>query len=409
VVDSIAPAITVSNLTVACDSQITSTTGVSVVDCSPVTLMVLSEIVSGGNGCSSSTARLTTRVIQAVDDSGFTAYATQVVSQVTTTAPVISVSQTGALVNAGFELGSLTNWNRFGNAFVSSLTPHGGSWCAKLAGQNTGSTNYNGLYQEQPARAGQHWRAAGWVISPSSDPLAGSNTVVVKMEFLSASMQILQTLESATFTATNGADIHTTLSTQGYAPTETAWARLTVLLVQPPTSDTGSIRVDDLTLSQSTLTAVGGTATLPNMTQLPLSTNACSTPVITQLPDPGTTVPTGVTNIKFVATDPCGRVSTATVALVVVNDEVLSLVPPAPTNVAVMAISLGSTNIVVRSLGTNSWSVVPEYSTNLLSPFWLPISNSVNSFSGGTNATSFGYPVTNANQGVIIRVLQRYP
>ncbi len=83
--------------------------------------------------------------------------------------------------------------------------------------------------------------------------------------------------------------------------------------------------------------------------------------------------------------------------------------PPAPTNVAVMAISLGSTNIVVRSLGTNSWSVVPEYSTNLLSPFWLPISNSVNSFSGGTNATSFGYPVTNANQGVIIRVLQRYP
>ena len=67
------------------------------------------------------------------------------------------------------------------------------------------------------------------------------------------------------------------------------------------------------------------------------------------------------------------------------------------------------TNITLRSTGTNSWSVVAEYSTNLMGPIWQLVSNSVNSYSGGTNVTSFGHPVTNAGQGVIFRVRQTWP
>lgn len=88
---------------------------------------------------------------------------------------------------------------------------------------------------------------------------------------------------------------------------------------------------------------------------------------------------------------------------------VSNAVPPAPTNVAVVAMSVG-TNVVVRSLGTNSWQVGAEYTTNLpLQPqIWLPMTPVTNSFAGGTNVTSFNPPVT-STAPVIIRIRQYYP
>jgi hypothetical protein len=84
-------------------------------------------------------------------------------------------------------------------------------------------------------------------------------------------------------------------------------------------------------------------------------------------------------------------------------------VPTAPTNVAVVAMSVG-TNIVVSSLGTNTWSVAAEYTTNLpIQPqIWLPMTPVTNSFAGGTNVTSFNPPVT-STAPVIIRIRQYYP
>lgn len=408
VVDSAAPVLSVSNITVTCDTMINATSGITVVDCSPVTVLTLSEIVSGGNGCSGSTARLTTRVLQAVDDAGYTTYATQLISQVRTAAPSISVSQTGSLLNAGFELGSLTNWSLFGSVQIATNTPRTGVRSARLAGQNSIGTNYNGFYQNQPARGGQHWRAAGWILSPFAEPLSGGNYALVKLEYLNANQQLLSALETPLFTTNSGIGAHTLLSVQGVAPEGTAWARLTVLLVQADLAG-GAVYVDDLSLSQTVLTSVGGVAALPSMVNLAVSSNTCSEPLISQVPIAGSAVSSGWTNISLVALDDCGRSSTTRVALLVMDDAVESLVPPAPSNVVIAAVSMGGTNVVVRSLGNSAWSVVPEYATNLLAPVWLPISNSVNAFNGGTNITSFDYPVTNTSQGVIIRVWQRYP
>lgn len=83
-------------------------------------------------------------------------------------------------------------------------------------------------------------------------------------------------------------------------------------------------------------------------------------------------------------------------------------VPPAPTNVVVVGFTLG-TNIVIRSLGTNSWSAQAEYTTNLpsLPQVWLPVPGGTNQFAGGTNVTTFNPPVTNTP--VLIRVRQQYP
>lgn len=88
---------------------------------------------------------------------------------------------------------------------------------------------------------------------------------------------------------------------------------------------------------------------------------------------------------------------------------VSNAVPDAPTNVAVVGMSLG-TNIVVRSLGTNTWGVSAEYTTNLpIQPqTWLPMAAVTNNFAGGTNVTSFNPPVT-STAPVIIRIRQHYP
>ncbi len=410
VVDSKAPVLTVSNLTIACEAQLTATTGVTVTDCGDVSTLVVGETLTGGNGCSMGEARITTRVLQAVDSAGFVSYATQVVSQVSTTPPSISVSQTGALVNAGYETGSFSPWSRYGNAFLNSQQPRSGSYCARVAGQNTGSINYNGFYQDVAARSGQHWRAAAWLISIASEAMAGANSAVVKLEYLDAASQIVGTYESSYFTSNNVVEAHYLLSAQGVAPSNTAWARFSLVFTQPAMA-AGSVRVDDMVLTQTHLTSVGGAAVLPDLLQLPVSSNTCSQPVVTQNPPAGGAVPAGVTNIQFIAVDTCGRISTTTVALVGMDDTVESLAPPVPTNVVVQGVTFGGTNVVVRSLGTNSWSVVSEYSTNLRANpvVWTVISNRSTTFSGGTNTTTFGVPVTNAMQGVIIRVRQTYP
>ncbi len=408
VVDSTAPVLTATNLTVTCDNQLTATTGVTVVDCSPVTVTLLSDIVSGGNGCSTATARKTTRVLQAVDDAGFVAYATQVVSQVTTTAPSVSVANTGALANASFETGTgLTNWVRFGAAFSSADSARTGTRSVKLAGQYAGGVNYNGIYQDLPASSGQFWRASGWMRTPAVDPLSPGNEVTLKMEFLDASA-IVGTVISRAFSVDEARDVYQPFSAQGVAPEGTERVRMVVIYVQV-TNATGLVYADDLALNMTSLTSSNGTGTLPDMTQLVVSTNACSTPTISQLPVAGSVVTAGVTNITFVALDECGRSSTARVALVVGDEVVQSSVPTAPSNVVVQVFTMAGTNITLRSTGTNSWSVVAEYSTNLMGPLWQLISNSVNSYSGGTNVTSFGHPVTNAGQGIIFRVRQTYP
>ena len=69
---------------------------------------------------------------------------------------------------------------------------------------------------------------------------------------------------------------------------------------------------------------------------------------------------------------------------------VAPLPPPAPT---IRILSLGvSSNVVLRSTGTNGWSINPEYSTNLTGTNWFALSVLSNSFLNGINETICGRP-----------------
>jgi hypothetical protein len=65
--------------------------------------------------------------------------------------------------------------------------------------------------------------------------------------------------------------------------------------------------------------------------------------------------------------------------------------PPPPPTIAIASLEVGS-NIVIRSTGTNTWSVNPQYSTDLASTNWFALTVLTNVFSSGTNETICGRP-----------------
>jgi hypothetical protein len=69
-------------------------------------------------------------------------------------------------------------------------------------------------------------------------------------------------------------------------------------------------------------------------------------------------------------------------------------VAPPPT-VRIVGFSLG-TNLVLTSTGTNNWSAIPEYATNLVSGNWFALTVQSNRFFNGTNETICGRPPGNA-------------
>jgi hypothetical protein len=67
--------------------------------------------------------------------------------------------------------------------------------------------------------------------------------------------------------------------------------------------------------------------------------------------------------------------------------------PPAPPLlVKIVSLNVTDSNVLVRSLGTNGngWTVIPEYSSNLLSSNWTAVPAFSNAFLNGTNVTGFG-------------------
>ena len=62
-----------------------------------------------------------------------------------------------------------------------------------------------------------------------------------------------------------------------------------------------------------------------------------------------------------------------------------------PPTIQIVSIIV-STNIVVRSTGTNTWSVLPEYTTDFTGTNWLGLTVQANTFDSGTNETICGKP-----------------
>jgi hypothetical protein len=106
-----------------------------------------------------------------------------------------------------------------------------------------------------------------------------------------------------------------------------------------------------------------------------LSTNDIDTGTITY------TVPTNAVNYFY----------NCTVHGDIMRGEITTVAPPSPPVVRILSLSV-STNIVLTSTGASSWSVNPEFNTNLLGTNWFALTVQTNRFLNGTNETICGIP-----------------
>jgi len=81
--------------------------------------------------------------------------------------------------------------------------------------------------------------------------------------------------------------------------------------------------------------------------------------------------------------------------------QILTVAPaaPAPT-IHILSLAVG-TNLLIKSTGTNNWSIFPEFNTNLSTTNWFALTVQSNNFLNGTNETYCGRP---PGTNVFIRV-----
>lgn len=73
--------------------------------------------------------------------------------------------------------------------------------------------------------------------------------------------------------------------------------------------------------------------------------------------------------------------------------QILTVAPTPPPPPAIQILSLAvSNNVVLRSTGTNGWSVNPEFSTNLTTTNWFALTVLSNRFQNGISETICGRP-----------------
>lgn len=73
------------------------------------------------------------------------------------------------------------------------------------------------------------------------------------------------------------------------------------------------------------------------------------------------------------------------------NGTILAIDPPPPPTVRIVGYTFGS-NIILRSTGTNNYTIIPEFSTNLNNTNWFALTVQSNRFTNGTNETICGRP-----------------
>ena len=198
------------------------------------------------------------------------------------------------LANRGFESGTEFPWVRFNGGglhttndfYAGSATPvsvYDGTYVS----QTYGSSEYNGIFQDLPATNGEIFTADGWFLMAAEDPLSGSNTCWLEVQFLNASgapvglyrsFMIDANFPTSTWInvdATNryALDFVTLLGSAKYlvAPAGTAKVRYQVVL--HALGGTGSIWYDDMSLFlkvpvRITPSIVGGNIRLSFATQI---------------------------------------------------------------------------------------------------------------------------------------------
>jgi hypothetical protein len=76
--------------------------------------------------------------------------------------------------------------------------------------------------------------------------------------------------------------------------------------------------------------------------------------------------------------------------------------PPAAFGIVSMTVTNNST--VLKSLGTNGWNAIPEFSSNLVSSNWVIVPNYTNTFANGTNVAIFNRLDLICGSNVFLRV-----
>ena len=77
--------------------------------------------------------------------------------------------------------------------------------------------------------------------------------------------------------------------------------------------------------------------------------------------------------------------------------------PPPPPKIKILSLTVNS-NLTLFSTGTNTWSVKPQYSTNLATTNWFALTVITNRFIGGTNETICGLP---PGKEAVLRILSQ--
>jgi hypothetical protein len=73
------------------------------------------------------------------------------------------------------------------------------------------------------------------------------------------------------------------------------------------------------------------------------------------------------------------------------GNQIMTVAPAPPPTVRIVGLSV-TTNITLLSTGTNTWSVMPEFTTGLAPTNWYALAVQTNSFFNGTNETICGRP-----------------
>jgi beta-glucanase (GH16 family) len=141
-----------------------------------------------------------------------------------------------ALVNGDFEQGDanqFASWNTYGsdtNILAEPLLEqvYHGLRAVRVAAQPGGSPGSGtGLYQDVPARPGEFWTASVWAQSCPTNPLTGGDAGVLKLEFVDADGNRIQTNEVTVVSQLSPPSYTNAVITQ-VAPVGAAFARLTV-------------------------------------------------------------------------------------------------------------------------------------------------------------------------------------
>jgi beta-glucanase (GH16 family) len=192
-------------------------------------------------------------------------------------------SAANILNNPGFEADpigqsqNIVNWNwygqNFGNTFnESDGRAHTGTNYFKVFQGFTGTNNYNGIFQDNPAVQGNVYSANGWAYTISTDTLAGQNVAWIEVTFRDVNANMLALYRSALITTntiatgafpkntwvnlpiTNQYDpasfVVTNTGPNLVAPAGTSFVRYQVVFQGDALNSNGSMYFDDQTLNQ---------------------------------------------------------------------------------------------------------------------------------------------------------------